>query len=159
MQRSGLEGRIREPWLDAVAFDFLRIMVTELQPSLEAQRALRLAGFIGIEPWVVVALREREAGVLPGTRRSRVPWEVVRRFARWSLGLISVALAVLDLVDQARGRYDPDRFSLDWPLPWHLRDRIPHPFGLDDQAAAEFASACARSRGELAISDCFLEQL
>ncbi len=35
MQRSGLEGRIREPWLDAVAFDFFRIMVTELQPLLE----------------------------------------------------------------------------------------------------------------------------
>jgi len=80
-------------------------------------------------------------------------------FRAWSLGSISAALAVLDLVDQARGRYDPDRFSLDWPLPWHLRDRIPHPFGLDDQAAAEFASACARSRGKLAISDCFLEQL
>jgi hypothetical protein len=107
----------------------------------------------------VVALREREAGVLPGTRRSRVPWEVVRRFSRWSLGSISVALAVLDLVDQARGRYDPDRFSLDWPLPWHLRDRIPHPFALEDQAAAEFSNACALRRGELPISDCFLEQL
>jgi len=30
MQRSGLEERIREPGLDAVAFDFLRTMVTEL---------------------------------------------------------------------------------------------------------------------------------
>jgi hypothetical protein len=117
MQRSGLEGRIRELWLGAVAVDFFRIMVTELQPLLETQRALRPAGVVGIEPWVVVALREREAGVLPGTRRSRVPWEVVRRLSRWSLGSISVALAVLDLVDQARGRYDPDRFSLDWPLP------------------------------------------
>ena len=159
MQRSGLDGRIGEPWLDAVAFDFLRIVVTELQPLLETQLALRLAGLIGIEPWVVVALREREAGVLPGTRRSRVPWEVVRRFTRWSLGSISVALAVLELEDHVRGRYDPDRFSLDWPLLWNLRDRIPHPLALDDQAAAEFASACARSRGELAISDCFLERL
>jgi hypothetical protein len=87
MQRSGLEGRIREPWLDAVAFDFLRIMVTELQPSLEAQRALRPAGVVGIEPRVAVALREREAGVLPGTRRSRVPWEVVRRFSRLEPGI------------------------------------------------------------------------
>jgi hypothetical protein len=87
MQRSGLDGRIREPWLDAVAFDFLRIMVTELQPSLEAQRALRPAGVVGIEPRVAVALREREAGVLPGTRRSRVPWEVVRRFSRLEPGI------------------------------------------------------------------------
>jgi hypothetical protein len=87
MQRSGLDARIRESWLDAVAFDFLRIMVTELQPSLEAQRALRPAGVVGIEPWVVVALREREAGVLPGTRRSRVPWEVVRRFSRLEPGI------------------------------------------------------------------------
>jgi hypothetical protein len=159
MQRSGLEGRIRELWLGAVAVDFFRIMVTELQPLLETQRALRPAGVVGIEPWVVVALREREAGVLPGTRRSRVPWEVVRRLSRWSLGSISVALAVLELEDHVRGRRDLNRFSLDWPLLWHLRERIPHPFALDDQAAAEFASACARSRGELAISDCFLEQL
>lgn len=65
MQRSGLDARIRESWLDAVAFDFFRAVVTELQPLLETQLALRLAGLVGIEPWVVIALREREAGVLP----------------------------------------------------------------------------------------------
>jgi hypothetical protein len=159
MQRSGLNARIRESWLDAVAFDFFRAVVTELQPLLETQLALRLAGLVGIEPWVVIALREREEGGLPGTRRARVPWEVVRRFSRWSLGSISVALAVLELEDHVRGRRDPDRFSLDWPLLWHLRERIPHPFALDDQAAAEFSNACALRRGELPISDCFLEQL
>jgi len=83
----GFDALIRKPRLGAVAVDFFRVVVTELEPLLEAQSALRPAGVVGIEPWVVVALREREAGVLPGTRRSRVPWEVVRRFSRLEPGI------------------------------------------------------------------------